>query len=238
MAIRKTTPKPKTRRKATTKASGDAPLVDPKAEAKTEANVASETTNPEPADNQAQGTNEDAPAVVQGDEPEVKAPEADPVTDPEASANNEDARGDKAKVDQPEGDEGIIRRTYKGIEYRLERLDDGTFRLDGGEVFKSLTAAGKHVVSGGSGDSKVSMSGVRFWLGASASGAGSRLSPEERAAKAAAKAAEKTRIAEAKASALREKEVAALTKVVEMLEAAASAGRLTPDLVARLHAIR
>jgi len=220
MATRKPTktPKPRTRsRKASAKASGDEPVVDePKAEA----------TNTEPGEDEAQ------PAVVQDNEPDVKAtePDAPKVTEPEASANNDDARGDKAKADQPEGDARTITRVYKGATHTLETLPDGGgFRLDGDQVFRSITAATQAIlgVSGG-------VSGPRWW-GVTKSGSGrSRLSPEERAARDAEKARKAAEKAEAKAAKEREIEVAALDRVIDMLEAAAEVGRLTDEQVGRL----
>ncbi len=92
-----------------------------------------------------------------------------------------------------------------------------------------MTQAAQHVCGVEKG-----ISGPRFWLGASASGSGSRLSPEERAARDAEKARKAAEKAEAKAAKVREAEVAAYDVLLDALELAAKGGRLTTEQAARL----
>ena len=242
MARKTSTKTPKTRRKATTKASGDEPVVDPNAEAKTEADVTAETTIAEPGGDQAHGTNEDAPAVVQGDEPEVKAPEAEAprvaepeapkvaepeapkVSAPEATAPD-DAKGESAKG-EPEGDDRIITRVYKGVTHTVTRVEGG-FEYDG-KRYKSLTAIGQ-VITG-----QKHMSGPRFFGLAESAGSGrGRLGAEAKAFRDA----DRARKAAEKAAKVREAEVAAYDVLIDAIEVAVKGGRLTTEQVKRLKSL-
>ena len=234
MATRKTpTKKPAAKKPATKRATPKAkPTATDKAvSAPVEAPEAAEATTT-PADTPKPASVDDAPttglSVATGEGATVQAQS-------EASLVSSAPEPDKTTASPTEDDAdlavSVIKRVYRGTTFELHPQADGTFKL-GEETFKSMTAAAQHVTGATKG-----ISGPRFWLGSSASGrSGSRLTPEQRAARAAQKAAEKARKAEAKASALRAAEVAALGELIAVILKAQESGRLTAEQKATLQA--